>query len=231
MFDVATRAKSQRAWPGAVAAGSARIGWMRRRSFGSHRRSPSTRWTVFTDVDCGLPQAACRIAQYLERGIAVNYVAYPRSGPGTESWGKMESVWCSKDARDALTRAKLGQDVPRPATCAATPIAAHYALGQRLALSGTPTILLPDGRSFGGYVGARVQLAARRSRKKNDQAVAKASGATALTRREHASVRESAVAKASPVAPIIPRLRPSRVFRRAGDSRRGCGANPKPNRS
>ena len=104
--------------------------------------------TVFTDVDC----AFCRklhteIAQYQEQGIAVHYVAYPRSGPGSESWNKMASVWCARIARDALTRAKQGQDVPRPATCAKTPIAAHYALGQKLALSRHADDR-PAGRSF-----------------------------------------------------------------------------------
>lgn len=111
--------------------------------------------TVFTDVDCGY----CRklhgeIAQYNELGIAVRYVAYPRSGPATESWRTMEAVWCAKDRRDALTRAKLGEKVDKPASCGATPIAEHYALGDQVGVHGTPLILLEDGRSLDGYMPA-----------------------------------------------------------------------------
>ena len=117
--------------------------------------------TVFTDVECGY----CRklhseVAQYNAKGIALRYVAYPRDGRGSESWATMEAVWCSKDRRDALTRAKRGEKIEKPAECGATPVAKHYALGQRLGLEGTPMILLEDGRSVGGYlpVGQLVEM-------------------------------------------------------------------------
>lgn len=121
--------------------------------------------TVFTDVDCPY----CRklhseIAQYNERGIAVRYLAFPRSGPGTESWKTMEAVWCAKDRRDALTRAKQGEKLDATAACAAKEdIARHYALGEKLGLSGTPMIVLEDGNVIGGYIPAAAlaaQLAA-----------------------------------------------------------------------
>lgn len=109
--------------------------------------------TVFTDVDCGY----CRklhseIAQYNERGIAVRYVAFPRSGPGSDSWKTMEAVWCSKDRRAALTRAKQGEKIPAPASCETKDIARHYALGERLGLSGTPMIVLDNGAVVSGYM-------------------------------------------------------------------------------
>jgi thiol:disulfide interchange protein DsbC len=84
--------------------------------------------TVFIDVDCGY----CRklhseIAELNKLGVRVRYAAYPRSGPGTESWAKMEAVWCSKDRRDALTRSQSGEDLGA-AKCGATPIANQYRL-------------------------------------------------------------------------------------------------------
>jgi thiol:disulfide interchange protein DsbC len=117
--------------------------------------------TVFTDVDCPY----CRklhqeIAQYNEHGIAVRYVAFPRSGPGSESWQAMAAVWCAKDRRDALTRAKNGEKLALPASCEAKDIAQHYALGEKLGLSGTPMIVLADGSVLNGYMPAAV-LAAR----------------------------------------------------------------------
>jgi thiol:disulfide interchange protein DsbC len=109
--------------------------------------------TVFTDVDCGY----CRklhseIAQYNERGIAVRYLAFPRSGPDTESWKTMEAVWCSKDRRDALTRAKRGEKIEAPASCETKAVARDYALGEQLGVEGTPMIVLEDGAVIGGYM-------------------------------------------------------------------------------
>ncbi len=85
---------------------------------------------VFTDVECGY----CRklhedIAEYNARGIAIEYLAYPRMGPGSDDFRLMESVWCADDRKQALTDAKSGRRVP-PKTCD-SPVAAHYALGQR----------------------------------------------------------------------------------------------------
>ena len=68
--------------------------------------------TVFTDVECGY----CRklhseIDQLNKLGVRVRYLAYPRSGPGTEDWRKMEAVWCSADRKAAITSAKQDQEV------------------------------------------------------------------------------------------------------------------------
>ena len=108
--------------------------------------------TVFTDVDC----AYCRklhsqIADYNRLGVRVRYLMYPRTGPNTTSWTKAEQVWCSPDRNDALTRAKLGQEL-KAKPCADNPVARTYALGQAFALQGTPAIILADGDLLPGYV-------------------------------------------------------------------------------
>jgi thiol:disulfide interchange protein DsbC len=107
--------------------------------------------TVFTDVDCGY----CRklhseMAEYNKLGIRIRYAAYPRQGPGSEAWGKMESVWCSKDRKDALTHAKLGEE-PKSAKCA-TPVAKQFELGERMGVNGTPAIMTSDGDYITGYL-------------------------------------------------------------------------------
>lgn len=108
--------------------------------------------TVFTDVDC----TYCRklhseIAQYNDLGIRVRYLFYPRSGPDTESWGKAEAVWCSRDRNDAMTRAKKGETV-KSTKCDARAVKSDYELGQDVGLRGTPAIILPDGELLGGYL-------------------------------------------------------------------------------
>ncbi|MBB6091235.1 thiol:disulfide interchange protein DsbC [Povalibacter uvarum] len=109
--------------------------------------------TVFTDVECGY----CRklhshVSEYNEKGIAVRYLAFPRTGPGSPSWKTMESVWCSKDPRDALTRAKRGEAIDRTEPCKPAAIEHDYQLGEQFGLQGTPLIVLEDGRTIGGYV-------------------------------------------------------------------------------
>lgn len=113
--------------------------------------APDHTVTVFTDVECGY----CRrfhesIAEYNRQGIAVEYLAFPRMGPGSEDFEKMISVWCAADRRRALTDAKA--DRPVPDKDCTNPVAMHYSLGQRAGLTGTPMILGEDGRQLGGYV-------------------------------------------------------------------------------
>jgi thiol:disulfide interchange protein DsbC len=106
---------------------------------------------VFTDVECGY----CRrfhqdIGELNRLGIAVEYLAFPRMGPGSEDFEKMVSVWCASDRRKALTDAKSDRRVA-DRECA-SPVAMQYALGRRAGLTGTPMILAEDGTQLGGYL-------------------------------------------------------------------------------
>ena len=107
--------------------------------------------TVFTDVDCGY----CRklhseVKQLNDLGVQVRYLAYPRAGPGTEDWRKMEAVWCSKDRKNAITEAKAGRDV-KAGQCA-TPVAKQFKLGEQMGVRGTPAIFTATGDYIGGYL-------------------------------------------------------------------------------
>ncbi len=107
--------------------------------------------TVFTDVDCQY----CRrmhqeIAEFNRLGFRVRYLMYPRNGPDTEGWRKAESVWCSADRKEALTRAKRGEEL-KAATCE-TPVAAQYELGRKLGIHGTPGIFTDTGEYLAGYM-------------------------------------------------------------------------------
>ncbi len=107
--------------------------------------------SVFTDIECGY----CRkmheeIAEYNKLGIAIEYLAFPRAGLTSQDALAMESVWCSADRRKALTDAKGGRPVP-PKRCT-NPVAAHYAIGQKIGLQGTPMIINSDGVALPGYM-------------------------------------------------------------------------------
>jgi thiol:disulfide interchange protein DsbC len=109
--------------------------------------------TVFTDIDCGF----CRkfhnqMADLNKAGIRVRYMMFPRSGPGTESWRKAEGVWCSADRRDALTRAKRGEEVKVKACPGASAIQTQYTMGEDLGVEGTPAIFTQSGEYVGGFL-------------------------------------------------------------------------------
>ena len=108
---------------------------------------------IFTDVDCGY----CRVLheevpELNAAGIAVRYLAYPRSGPGTESYTKAVTAWCSDDPQDSITRLKAGESLS-PIDCD-NPVLEHYDLARTVGASGTPFIMLDNGMTIPGYVPA-----------------------------------------------------------------------------
>lgn len=115
--------------------------------------------TVFTDTDCGY----CRklhseMQDYLDAGITVRYLAYPRGGENSQTFSTLESIWCSKDQQGAMNKAKSGSEVS-VAKCQNT-VAAQYHLGQSFGISGTPALVLPDGTLIPGYQPAAALAAA-----------------------------------------------------------------------
>lgn len=114
---------------------------------------PNAKYTVsvFTDTECGY----CRklhqdIAELNRNGIGVEYLAFPRMGPGSKDFTDMISVWCAADRKTAMNNAKAGQ--PVPAINCTSPVAMQYELGQKLGVNGTPAIFAADGSQLGGYV-------------------------------------------------------------------------------
>ena len=109
--------------------------------------------TVFTDVDCGYcRQLHGERGQFLDFGIRLRYLAYPRGGENATSYDKMISVWCSDDRHRSLTQAKNGQNLP--IRDCESPVMAHYDLGNQLGIQGTPALVFPDGRLIPGYMDA-----------------------------------------------------------------------------
>ncbi len=109
--------------------------------------------TVFTDIDCGYCRKLHKELQdYLDAGIKVRYLAYPRSGVNTDSYYKAVTVWCSTDKNGAMTESKAGVKLPRK-SCD-NPVQEHMKLADQFSVSGTPTIILEDGEVVPGYVPA-----------------------------------------------------------------------------
>ena len=109
--------------------------------------------TVFTDVDCPYCSKLHNdVPQLIKAGIKVRYLLYPRSGVESETYKRSVSVWCAKDRVKAVGIAKAGGALEMK-TCD-NPVAANYQLGQTLGITGTPTIVLDNGRVMPGYIPA-----------------------------------------------------------------------------
>ncbi len=116
------------------------------------------RVTVFTDIDCGY----CRrlhqeMADYNARGIAVEYLWFPRAGLGSESFQKAVNVWCAPNRNEAMTQAKAGKEVEKR-QCD-NPVTFDYELGQQIGISGTPAVITENGTLLPGYLPADQMLA------------------------------------------------------------------------
>ena len=114
--------------------------------------------TVFTDIDCGY----CRklhseIDQYMEHGIRIRYLFYPRAGLGSSSYQKAVSVWCADDRNAAMTTAKSGRPIENR-ECD-NPVQSDMELGEQMGVSGTPALVLDSGKMIPGYVPADRLLA------------------------------------------------------------------------
>jgi len=121
--------------------------------FGPDNSKLKAEITVFTDVDCGYCRKLHLEVPELNRlGVQVNYMAFPRAGIDSHSYDKMVSVWCADDRQKAMTAAKTGK-VPAPKSCQ-NPVAEQYELGQKIGITGTPAIVLSDGRLIPGYMPA-----------------------------------------------------------------------------
>ena len=114
--------------------------------------NPEYTVTVFTDIDCSYCRKLhAQIQEYMDEGIAIRYVLYPRGGPASRSWSRSEDVWCARDRNNALTMAKLDREF-ETASCDASMLSKHFMLGQDVGLTGTPAIILNDGTLIGGYL-------------------------------------------------------------------------------
>ena len=110
---------------------------------------------VFTDVDCGFCQKFHQeVPQLNGMGIEVRYLAWPRGGMGTEGYSKLVTAWCSDDPHTAITKLKAREQLP--AVSCPNPVAEQFELGLKLGISGTPSIIVGDGRIFPGYRPAEV---------------------------------------------------------------------------
>ncbi len=103
---------------------------------------------VFTDPDCPYCR---RLETELKNltGVKVYTFLYPLTQLHPHARAKAESIWCSKDRHKAMLEIML-ENKELPAGTCKTPVDEIAALGRKLGISGTPTIIAGDGRMMAG---------------------------------------------------------------------------------
>jgi len=108
---------------------------------------------IFTDPDCPF----CRkLEEIMEKakGLKVYTFLYPLESLHPKAREKSEAIWCSKDRHKALQAVML-KDKPLDKANCKTPVANIIALGNRLGINGTPTMIASDGRRRNGATTAK----------------------------------------------------------------------------
>ncbi len=103
---------------------------------------------VFTDITCGFCQKLhSDLQSYLDKGITIKFIAYPRAGMNSMIARNMASIWCADDKPAALTRAMKGDGLPekQPTKACMDSIQSQFNAGNMFKLSGTPSGLSLKG--------------------------------------------------------------------------------------
>lgn len=104
---------------------------------------------VFTDTTCTYcRQLHNKLGQYLDRGITIHYVAFPRGGMTSRGGFELERAWCADDPKQALTDLKHDNNVS--SSKCSNPVAKHYRRGQSVGVTGTPAFVLANGELMPG---------------------------------------------------------------------------------
>jgi thiol:disulfide interchange protein DsbC len=107
--------------------------------------------TILTDPTCPFCEKLHREVPALQAaGIEVQAILTPRAGAGSPGYVESSQVMCSKMQAELLDKAMARQALSGDA-CQDKMIDANMALAEKLGMSGTPYIILPDGSAVPGY--------------------------------------------------------------------------------
>lgn len=109
------------------------------------------RIAVFSDPDCPF----CRKLEKDLEGVdnvTIYTFLYPIEGLHPDATAKAKAIWCAPDRAKAWSDMMLRNTLPKNNGKCKNPVDEIVALGQKLRISGTPTIIFSDGRVVPGAV-------------------------------------------------------------------------------
>jgi len=105
---------------------------------------------TFEDPNCGYCKRLAKDLQKLDN-VTIYTFLYPILSP--DSMEKSKQVWCAKDQAAAWNEMMTsGKPFTGRTDCDTTAVQKSFELGQRLKVSGTPTLFFADGERFPGAV-------------------------------------------------------------------------------
>jgi thiol:disulfide interchange protein DsbC len=118
------------------------------RAVKTQRGDGSRVMVTFEDPNCPYCKKLWQNLQDL-KNVTIYTFLYPILSP--DSHEKSKGIWCAKDRAGAWDEYMVGGKAPpaAPETCQ-TPLEENVALGRKLGISGTPTIIFADGTRSAG---------------------------------------------------------------------------------
>ena len=113
----------------------------------------SRKLAIFSDPDCPF----CRkLEPELEKlnNVTIYTFLYPIEGLHPEAVQTSKNIWCESDRLKAWKGYMLRNEKPKSKGDCANPVDEIVALGAKLKVSGTPTLILENGQRVPGYVPA-----------------------------------------------------------------------------
>ncbi|MBS9778473.1 MAG: DsbC family protein [Gammaproteobacteria bacterium] len=107
--------------------------------------------SVFTDITCPYcTKMHNHMKEYNDLGITVEYLAYPRSGIGSDNAKNMQKIWCAENKTIAMNEAKSNHKIPTK-KCDGNQVMDQFLLGNDIGVNATPTVVFENGEISPGY--------------------------------------------------------------------------------
>ena len=104
---------------------------------------------VFEDPNCGYCK---RFEKDLNSMDNITAYIFPYAILAEDSTDKAKSIWCSPDRLRAWQDQLMREKPPVASTSCENPVEKNYALGQKMRINGTPTMIFEDGERIPGAV-------------------------------------------------------------------------------
>lgn len=131
------------------------------------RGNGSRKVVVFSDPDCPF----CKKLELQElapiNDVTIYTFLYPLEGLHPDAGNKAKAIWCSSDKVKAWNDWMLKGQLDKTNTSCDTPLDKIAALGRKLGISSTPTLIFADGkRMLGAYPSKDIEKALGTAEKK-----------------------------------------------------------------
>ena len=120
-------------------------------AFVTVRGNGKRQMVVFADPNCGYCKRFERDLQKVNN-ITVHTFLYPILSP--DSAEKSRNIWCSKDRTTSWDDWMLRDKTPADASCDTAALQRNLAFGKKHKITGTPTVIFPDGSRVPGAITA-----------------------------------------------------------------------------